>query len=263
MKKLSIQTLLKRVAFALPVTLVGLFASANAYGSIIINLDSLLANPSFENGTGAVDPITHVGCPTGWTCAGSPAPGGTAYTVTAAQYTAGSDGLSGGRIVPFGADAGYAPTILEGSGSMQQNSLIDSSTYVVGNTYNVDLYVGTPNILPFSDPTCPPPGTPAACPAGPVGRIQGIFLANGVAAVGGTFDVTIPGKGQWLSFPLSFTPTANGGQTIGFELFVDSGPAGNDHVANFDIGAVPEPATFALMGLGLLGLGVVRKKLRS
>ena len=247
MKKLSAQTLLKRVAFALPVTLVGLFASANAYGNVI--LDNTLLNSSFELGNQAS------GCPVDWTCAG-PAGSGlvTSYLVTSSQYTAGSDGLGGGLIVPFGTHAATTPTPIEGSGTMTQQV---SATYLNNTIYTVDLWVGTPKVLP-SDGTTPV--------LAPVAVITAYFLGNGgqVDAI----NVTAPAIGQWSLVQLNFDTTGQvvTGETIGFSLHVDaqgSTGSGNQKIADFDIGAVPEPATFALMGLGLLGLGVVRKKLRS
>ena len=246
MRNIRTQTFFKRAAFVLPVTLVGLFASANAYGSTII-LDSALTNPSFEANPNKTN------CPTGWTCGGTLGNPGfaTSYVVTSAQYTAGADGLASG-IVPFGVAAGTMPFPVEGSGSIMQTGL---GSYVSGNTYTVDLWIGTPNHLPNDNVT----------PTDVVGRITAYFLGNGGAQLL-AIDLTPPAKGQWKSAPVSFTPTGGQiGQTIGFQIFVDSAgnfASGNNRIADFDIGAVPEPATFALMGLGLLGLGVVRKKLQ-
>ena len=110
------------------------YASSAWSATIIIN--QFLTNPSFESGT------------TGWTVTGSPGAG--AYTVTSAQYTAGSDGLSGGRIVPDGTNAAIAPSPgISGSGSLAQTTSVQ---FQVGNTYVFDFWVGMPKTFPGGRP---------------------------------------------------------------------------------------------------------------
>jgi hypothetical protein len=244
MKKLTFV----RGALMLPVALVCLFASANASGATI-DLSTLLTNPGFESGN------TGSGCPVAYTCGGSPTPGFTSYVVSSAQYTAGADGLSGGRIVPGGTQAASSPTPSEGSGTLMQTGL---GTYAAGNTYTLNLWVGTPLTVPNAGGT-----------AAPVGTITAYFLGNGsqVSAV----SLAAPTIGQWVLDPLSFAPTGIAiGETIGFELFVNGTPvgggSGNNAVANFDIVTAvtppptPEPASIALLGGGLLGLAVLRRR---
>jgi hypothetical protein len=85
------------------------YASSASSATIFINPS--LTNASFETSNNPT------ATPPGWTPSGSPGAG--AYTVTSAQYTAGADGLSGGRIVPDGTNAADAPSGLSGSGGLQ------------------------------------------------------------------------------------------------------------------------------------------------
>jgi hypothetical protein len=243
------RALLNRVALALPLTLAGVFASANAYGETI-DLNQVLMNPSFESGNQGS------GCPVSWNCGGSPAPGFSSYIVTSAQYTAGSDGLLSG-IVPNGAWAATSPTPVEGSGDLNQE--VTSLTYVAGDTYTLALWVGTPKTLPNL-------GESGAntTPVGPVAT--GILYFDGTGGVqlttGPTSDlpITIPAVGQWQLENFTFTADAtDAGQPIGITIFVNSG--GNNLIANFDMVQTPEPGTFALFGSSaLLMAGLIRRR---
>jgi hypothetical protein len=252
------QTILKRASLALPLIVTGVFASASAFGGTI-SLDSgFFANSSFETAP------NNTACPAGWTCGDTVKgnPGfATSYTPTSAEYVPGSDGLSGGLIVPDGVGVATMPSPVEGSGSISQ---ILAATYQSGSTYTLDLWIGTPLIVPSGDTSCSTPQPPCAV-AGPVGTITAYFLGNG-GAVLKAVDLSAPTTpGKWALTTLTFDPAAFNavGQTIGFTLFVEAAPksggSGNDRIADFDIAAVPEPATFALFGLGLLGLGMARK----
>jgi len=242
--------LTSRFGLVFPLALVGIFAGVNASGSTIL-YDNLLANASFEMGGGLGV------CPTSWTCGVNPNAGlVNSYAPTNLEYIAGADGLPSDMNAPDGSKVASGPTGEEGSGFMYQTGL---GTYAAGNTYTLDLWVGTPLVVPAI--------TTSSALA--VGRITLYFLGT---SVGGSLvqlasaDVSPSSTpGQWTLEQFSFTPTGGSvGQSIGLELFVDSTPVGggngNGHIADFDIApSVPEPGTLGLLGLGLLGLGIVRR----
>ena len=211
---------IRRVAPALLVTLVGIAAPANGFGGTV-DIGLLLGNPGFEAGNQPVNPGDQVGCPVSWTCSGSPTPGATAYVVTADQYVAGADGLSGGLIVPCGKWSATMPTKVEGSGFLSQSRL---GTYMAGMTYVLNLWVGTPLTVPLITPITP---------AGKVARVTFYFLGNSNGQMQAN-DIAAPAPGQWKLVTLSFTPVGNQvGQSIGVGLFVDSG--GNNQVINHKV----------------------------
>ena len=213
-----------------PVLLVSLAVAGNAYGTppTVVDLSTLMPNPSFELGNQLTAPGNQVGCPLDWTCGGSPSPGGTSYTLTGAQYVAGSDGLPSPLIVPNGSNVGQCPTLLAGSCTLYALNL---GTYQANTTYTLTLWVGTP--LTVQNCGGAPGCSANVSPAYPVSRVTAYLLGNGNAQFAAT-NISVPAPGQWQKVPLSFTPAGYQiGQTINFLIFASTSQ-GYQQV-NFDI----------------------------
>ena len=199
-------------------------------------IESKLLNPSFESPIGT-------GCPTSWSCSGSPGTGVSVYMVTSAQYLAGSDGLSGGRIVPDGSQAAYMPVGQQGSGSgvLSQNT---SSVWLANTDYTFSFYIGVPLTAPD--------GTTVIIGAPQTDRLT--LLQNGVGGASPIqFNLTAPAPGQWSLVTESISASALAsagyiGKTIGVQFFVSND--GNNREVNYDIASVPGP----IVGAGLPGL---------
>jgi hypothetical protein len=225
-------------ALMAPVLLAGLFTSVTAFGATI-DLNALLANQFFTLGNQVS------GCPNGWTCAGSPSPGFTSYVTTSAQYP-------GSPLVPNGSHVASTPTTIEGSGFLNQNNL--GITWMANMTYTLTFYAGRP--LTEID------GTTAVVGFEPSSFFQ--LLANGVANTLPATAITDPGAGQWAKYMISFTTPGSAaylGQTVGlsFENLGTQG-LGNNLSDNIAFVAVPEPTSLLLGGLGIVGLGLLRRR---
>ena len=90
----------------------------------------------------------------------------------------------------------------------------------------------------------------------------GSAVANSIQFTGGT--AISEGQSVSLSYEADFSPTTlantvNSGLSVAYDGGIEGGPSTPD----FTITAAPEPASMALFGAALLGLGVARRVLQK
>jgi hypothetical protein len=237
--------------------------SANAS---IINVNSLLVNPSFELGNQASK------CPVGWSCTSTGTlPGFSSAAVSSSSYTAGSDGLPNGLIVPDGSTDAFSPTAAAGNGDIWQSS--PTQTINSSNTYLLDFWVGDPLDSTGGFPTFSVSwltgGTPANL-CGSTGNSKGSLkvlsgpsagtVTQTVTDGGCVFSIPGPGAGQWIEYELSLT-NANG-SFLGVNF--NNLAATNNQIVDLDMSAtggvisqsaaIPEPWSILMLGTALLTL---------
>lgn len=215
-----------------------LLLTPGAVSADTIEINTLLTDPSLETLTN--------GCPTAWTCTGSPGFG--TYSSTSSQYTPGADGLPGLKSVPDG------NFVSDGSGAIYQTT---AATWAANTTYTFTFFLGTPATLP--DGTTPVIGPPT-------GAIRLYFLEGSVQAGMPAYDLQAPAIGQWETLQYVVTPeqiweAGAAGTNIGVMFFVS--PDSPYQAVNIDIdppAATPEPATFGLVLAVIVLLWLARRR---
>jgi hypothetical protein len=125
-----------------------------------------------------------------------------------------------------------------------------SATVVPGMTYGLNMEIGN-----RSGALDPPTGS----------YFVGLYYGSGATwtPIFKVYpNVAIP-DGGWVLFSATGTApgAASGNLLVG--MGVDSGAAGGTQVWFDQVDVVPEPATFALGGLGLLGIGILIRRRRA
>jgi hypothetical protein len=191
-------------------TTCGLLAAAAALFAGQANASSItISNFSFESPvTGSFAP----GCPTSWNCTASVGGfGGGVYVPVSTQFMPGSDGLSGGRIVPDGSQVAYVT-----GGLPQVLAQNTSESIAADTTYTLNVYAGARN--DSANPwTASPPFQPT---------IE--LLANG--SVVASLILTDPGQGKWGNYTLSWDSSlapSDVGQTLGLALVLPARSTGD------------------------------------
>ena len=148
----------------------------------------------------------------------------------------------------FGSLAAFISGPASGSGGYKQTiwQTIAGSSAVPGETYELTVQIGN-----RSGALDPPTGS----------YFVGLYYGAGTPINVVYPNISIP-DGGWALFTLiGVAPAgASGPLTVGFG--VDANAAPGTQVWFDDAGMVPEPATFALGGLGLLAIGILTRRRR-
>jgi len=190
-------------------------------------------NNSFES------PITNNGGaspPTSWSGTGT---FGT-YQAVNTQYPAGSNGLSGGAIVPDGSQAAY---LASNGASLYQ---LTSTALAANTTYTLNFWLGQRNdFTAFTTITAE--------------------LFTGASPTSGTVianqNYNDPSSGHWLQETLTFTTGATVSGNIGIAFVNNSANQSNIDFVTLTTPdpppavGTPEPASLTLIGFGLVAIG--------
>ncbi|BBA36984.1 uncharacterized protein sS8_5061 [Methylocaldum marinum] len=240
-----------------------MFTSA-AQATTVVLYDQNFENPAaFVNDGGDVNIFNSVN-----TLYGNQPPGfafAQQFTVETLLIT-GNQAFGHGYSDPSGKGGNYALGML----SDGQNDLLGLSFNVGSNPFlNVRLDISSIDLSVFGGPFVPPGAVPTFeftlydNPSGATGLGGGTILdvlqASGTASAQDVFDWTE------VLLPLDASGNTNGNVTLRIDLLAGGYAAlDNFRIAASDtpedVGAVPEPATFALVAIGLAGFGVSRGK---
>ncbi len=194
-------------------------------------------------------PIANMGTPSGWTILeGTPdtMDGGNNVGVRGATDFAVAPGASpdGGTWVGLGINGSYVERF---------GQVLNGLT--IGQTYTVSWFAGNFGLNR--------PGTGGATPVEYLGSNAINVMLDGVSIGSGS---TLGLSSNWLSESLTFTATS-ASQQLSFKLASGTQAYlsidGIAVVAGGTPPAIPEPGTWALMGLGLVGLALVKRRTQA